>query len=82
MLSDRELRERLKVETDPVKLHEMGKIFPIGDSAALAEALLEVLSNKQAYLREPEPIRQGYIPESIALEYEKLFTEIQRDLEK
>ncbi len=66
----------------PVKLHEMGKIFPIGDSAALAEALLEVLSNKQAYLREPEPIRQGYIPESIALEYEKLFTEIQRDLEK
>jgi glycosyltransferase involved in cell wall biosynthesis len=66
----------------PVKMHEMGKVVPIGDSAGLAEALLEVLTNKQAYLRDPEPIRRRYLPESIAREYENLFEELQRELRR
>jgi len=66
----------------PVKQHEMGKVFPIGDSNGLAEALLEVLLNKCAYVREPEPIRRRYLPDNIAVEYENLFNEIQRELKK
>ncbi len=66
----------------PVKMHEMGRVVPIGDAAGLAEALLEVLANKTAYLRDPEPIRQRYLPDSIAAEYENLFAEMMRDLER
>ncbi len=64
----------------PIKIHEMGKVVEIGDSNGLAEALLEVLGNRPAYLRDPHPIRQRYLPDSIAEEYEKLFFEIQREL--
>lgn len=64
----------------PVRMHEMGKVFPIGDSASLAEALLEVLANKQAFIRDPEPIRRRYLPESVAIEYEAMFEELQREL--
>lgn len=64
----------------PVKTHEMGQVVPIGDSKSLAGALLQVLGNKSAYIRDPEPIRQRYIPDTIAGEYEKLFDEIQREL--
>ncbi len=64
----------------PVRMHEMGKVFPIGDSASLAEALLEVLANKPAFIRDPEAIRQRYLPDSIASEYEHMFEELQREL--
>ncbi len=64
----------------PIKIHEMGKVVEIGDSNGLAEALLEVLGNRTAYLRDPHPIRQRYLPDTIAEEYEKLFFEIQREL--
>ncbi len=60
----------------PVKVHEMGKIIPIGDSAALADALLEILGDPSAFKREPQPIIQRYLPDTIAAEYEKLFAEM------
>lgn len=66
----------------PVTLHEMGKVTPIGDSAALAEALIEVLKNKQDYLRDPAPIAERYDPETIAVEYEKLFADMHNELRK
>ena len=64
----------------PVKIHEMGKVVEIGDSEGLAEALLEVLGNRTAYIRDPQPIRQRYLPDTVAEEYEKLFAEIQREI--
>jgi glycosyltransferase involved in cell wall biosynthesis len=64
----------------PVLTHQMGKIIPIGDSAALAEALLAIFSDRPAFVRDPEPIRQKYVPENVALAYEKLFEEIQQQL--
>jgi len=64
----------------PVKIHEMGKVVEIGDSEGLAEALLEILGNRTAYIRDPQPIRQRYLPDTVAEEYEKLFAEIQREI--
>ena len=66
----------------PVKIHEMGKVVEIGDSEGLAEALLEILGNRTAYIRDPQPIRQRYLPDTVAEEYEKLFAEIQREIRK
>ena len=63
----------------PVKIHDMGAIFPIGDSHALAQSLIEVLkigkhnfSNKLDFAR--------YQPDDIAQAYEELFNEIQKIL--
>ncbi|MEN6482238.1 MAG: glycosyltransferase family 4 protein [Anaerolineaceae bacterium] len=64
----------------PVLIHNMGKIFPIGDSNALAEALIEVLSSPEKFIQPSEPIKNRYLPDSIAVEYEKLFAEISQDL--
>jgi len=66
----------------PVKMHEMGKVVEIGDSAGLADALLEVLANREAFIRDPQPIRQRYLPDTIAQEYENLFMEIYSQLQK
>jgi glycosyltransferase involved in cell wall biosynthesis len=60
----------------PVRLHQMGKIFPIGDAPALAEAVLEILARPQDFRRDPEPIVDCYRADTIAIEYEKLFAEI------
>jgi glycosyltransferase involved in cell wall biosynthesis len=64
----------------PVKVHEMGKIIPIGNSDALAEALLEILADPDSFQRDPQAIAQRYLPETIAIEYEKLFSELQKEL--
>ncbi|MEW6180187.1 MAG: glycosyltransferase family 4 protein [Chloroflexota bacterium] len=66
----------------PVKMHEMGKVVEVGDSAGLADALLEVLANREAFIRDPQPIRQRYLPDTIAQEYENLFREIYNELQK
>ncbi len=64
----------------PVKVHGMGRIVPIGDPAGLAEAVLEVLAHPQNYRSDPAEIARRYAPESIAAEYENLFAEIQQGL--
>lgn len=63
----------------PVKIHDMGAIFPIGDSQALAQSLISVIrtgkdnySNKLAFSR--------YEPDDIAQAYEELFKDIQHSL--
>jgi glycosyltransferase involved in cell wall biosynthesis len=57
----------------PVKRHGMGKIIPIGDSDALAKAVTEILANPGQFKRSVEEIERVYLPETIAIEYEKLF---------
>ena len=64
----------------PVKLHEMGKIIPIGDSAALAESVIDILNHPQDFRRDPRAIADRYKPDTIAEEYEQLFEEMQREL--
>jgi glycosyltransferase involved in cell wall biosynthesis len=60
----------------PVKMHEMGKIIPIGDAQELGNALNAVLSDKAAYQRDPEAIAHQYIPDQVAQAYEQLFHEL------
>ena len=57
----------------PVSMHGMGRISQIGDSASLAESILEVLSEPQKFKGDIESIKKLYDPDSIAQEYEKLF---------
>jgi glycosyltransferase involved in cell wall biosynthesis len=62
----------------PVQVHEMGLVVPIGDSAALGEALLTVLENKKRYRCDTAALKRLYDPDSVAQEYEKLFETLMR----
>jgi glycosyltransferase involved in cell wall biosynthesis len=64
----------------PVTIHGMGKVVPIGDSKALAEAILAIMADPQAYKRDRQAIADRYNPDTIAVEYEKLFAELQKNL--
>jgi len=66
----------------PVKQHEMGRVIPIGDSAALTSALLEVIGKKSDYVRDPQPIRERYLPDRTAFEYEKLFNQMLGEIKR
>ena len=57
----------------PVSMHGMGRVAKIGDSADLAEAILEVLNEPDKFRGDIESIKKAYNPDSIAAEYEKLF---------
>jgi len=57
----------------PVSMHGMGRIAKIGDSASLAESILEVLNEPQKFKSDIESIKKSYDPDSTAMEYEKLF---------
>jgi glycosyltransferase involved in cell wall biosynthesis len=57
----------------PVQMHEMGLVVPVGDSTALADALLTVLDNKKKYRCDSAALRRLYDPDSVAQEYEELF---------
>jgi glycosyltransferase involved in cell wall biosynthesis len=62
----------------PVQMTGMGKVTPIGDSAALAEGILQVLDEPQKYCRDPAEISRSYDPDSVAAEYEKLFERLMK----
>jgi glycosyltransferase involved in cell wall biosynthesis len=57
----------------PVQMTGMGKVVPIGDAAALSQALLSIFSDPAKYRRSPAEIARPYIPDAVAAEYEKLF---------
>jgi glycosyltransferase involved in cell wall biosynthesis len=63
----------------PVLLHGMGKIFPIGNSKALAEAVIEILSHKSEFVNNKTPFTI-YEPDNIAVEYEKVFDMIKKKI--
>ncbi len=56
----------------PAQMTGMGKVVPIGDSAALAGALLEILADPARFRRDPAEIARPYDPDSVAAEYEKM----------
>ncbi len=63
----------------PVAFHQMGAIFPIGDSDALAARLIEVIrerNNGKTYQTNFE----RYEPERIAIAYEYLFKDIKNSI--
>jgi glycosyltransferase involved in cell wall biosynthesis len=62
----------------PVKMHGMGRVARIGDSADLAECILEVLNEPEKYRGDITAIKKAYNPDFIAAEYEKLFARLLR----
>jgi glycosyltransferase involved in cell wall biosynthesis len=62
----------------PVLSTGMGKIVPILDSAALANALIETLDQPNSFHRDPGEIARRHTPDTIAREYEALFESLLR----
>ena len=60
----------------PVMMHGMGRVAEIGDPASLAVALLEVLGEADRFKGNPVEIAHQYNPDTIAAEYEELFTRL------
>jgi len=63
----------------PVYIHGMGDIFPIGDSQEMVTSLIKVLKDKK-YRQNSGADFSCYQPDSIAEAYEKLFLDIQQTL--
>lgn len=57
----------------PVYTTGMGKVVPIGDDGALADAILDILAHPHHYEADPVDIGHRFAPETIAVEYERLF---------
>jgi len=66
----------------PIEMHKMGEIFPIGDSNALADSIIKILRNSTQYKKNIEEIRANYEPDRVAREYEKLFETIDKEIKK
>lgn len=64
----------------PVIMHQMGKIVPIGDGTALGEAICEIIENPHSQKNNLEEIRRKYLPDTIAAKYEELFGHLARSL--
>jgi len=60
----------------PVRMTGMGRIVPPADAGALAEAILEVLENRQAYVTDPAAVAERFSLDRLAEAYEKLFAEL------
>ena len=66
----------------PVLTHHMGRVIPIGDSKALAEAVLEILADKNQTVVPEKELKEFYSPDSIAAEYEALFEKITEEIHR
>jgi glycosyltransferase involved in cell wall biosynthesis len=62
----------------PVMMHSMGRVARIGDSAHLAESILEILDEPEKFRGDIQAIKKAYNPDSIAAEYEKLFARLMK----
>lgn len=60
----------------PVTMTGMGEVVPIGDSEALAKAMLRIFSSPDKYQGDPEQVCQQFDPQTNAEAYENLYLEI------
>ncbi|MEX2143443.1 MAG: glycosyltransferase family 4 protein [Anaerolineales bacterium] len=64
----------------PVRMSGMGKVFAVGDAAALAQNILDVLAQPEQYRDDSDRLRAEFSPVSCAARHEALFEEIEREL--
>lgn len=62
----------------PVTMTGMGEVTAIGDSDALAEALIRILDDREQYARSPELISESFDPAQTAGEYVRIFEALQQ----
>ncbi|MEW5987905.1 MAG: glycosyltransferase family 4 protein, partial [Chloroflexota bacterium] len=62
----------------PVAMTGMGEVTAIGDHEQLAQALVRVLANKEAYLRPSGVIATSFSPDQTAAEYVRLYESLRR----
>ncbi|UCG25230.1 MAG: glycosyltransferase family 4 protein [Chloroflexota bacterium] len=62
----------------PARMTGMGEIVPVGDAAALAEAIVRILDNKQKYIRSAKTIAASFDPAGTAAEYIRLFNDLRQ----
>ena len=60
----------------PVLMTGMGEVFPVGDSAALGEALSKVLGDRASYVKPVAQIEALFSTPRTAARYEELFEEL------
>ncbi len=60
----------------PVMQSGMGEVVPLGDAAALAEAIIQVAGRKADYVRPREEIAERWNTERTAAGYESLFEQL------
>lgn len=66
----------------PVRLTGMGRITPVGDTAALAQNMLAVLAHPEQFHGDAEALRQQFSPATCAARHEELFLEIATELNR
>lgn len=64
----------------PPTMTGMGLVVPIGDSDALADALLKIFAHPEKYQGNPEEIARTFAPRTNAQAYEKLYQELMDEL--
>ena len=62
----------------PVRTTGMGEVFPVGDSALLADALVRVLGDRERYVRPRRDIEALFRTSLTAEHYEQLFDRLLR----
>ncbi len=62
----------------PVQMHGTGCVARIGDPTSLAEGVIKVVSEPEEYRGDIEAIRAAYDPDSIAAQYEELFSSLMK----
>jgi glycosyltransferase involved in cell wall biosynthesis len=62
----------------PSQLTGMGEVVPIGDSSALADAVIQIVSNPDKYQGNPEQVRKQFDPLENAAGYLKIYQELRR----
>jgi glycosyltransferase involved in cell wall biosynthesis len=62
----------------PVKMHGMGLVSRIGDAVHLAECILQILDEPGKFRGDVDAIKKTYKPDSVAVEYEKLFERLMK----
>lgn len=60
----------------PVTMTGMGEVTPIGDADALAQAIIRILDDKAAYVRDTRLIAQTFDPAQTAVAYVQLFQQL------
>ncbi len=60
----------------PPRMTGMGEVIPIGDAAALAEAIIKIIADPEKYAGNPAEVARTFDPQTNAAAYERLYREL------